>query len=97
MDGLWVRDPQAFFLRDGITVRNQLRAIAEREVYPKRAVPASYASVFFQNALFDDTRFFTVPEPKVACSRICEAVLFSMCGTRRYRVSKMDSSALERP
>ena len=45
---------------------------AWREVYPKYSVPASDCSVFVENALLNDTRFFKIPPPLMSCSGICE-------------------------
>ena len=53
---------------------------SRKETYTKARVPARYSSVFFQNALLDDSRVFTLPPPRVSCSEICQTKLIILFG-----------------
>jgi len=96
MDGLGIRDPQAYFLYDNISTRSQLRPTPRKEAYPKRPVPASYVSILLQNVLLKNTHPFALPVPLMSCPRIGEIVL-RVRKIQIYRVSKTGSSVPGRP
>lgn len=51
-----------------------LNPTQKRGAYTKRPVPTSYSSIFFQEALLNNSRLLAVPPPHVPCSEICEMI-----------------------
>ena len=92
VDGLWISNPQAFFLCHYVSTT---MVLSKTEAYPKRSIPANHGSKFVQEILLDDGRLFTLPPPQVSCSKIFETIAFKIHETQTYHISKRDSSVLE--
>jgi len=97
VNGLGICDPQAIFLHDNISIRVQFLPTPRKEAYPKRPIPASYVSIFLQNALLEDTHPFVLPVPLVSCHRMGEMASFNTRRVQRYRISMMGSLDLGCP